>query len=199
MTEKRFDGSEAVSIDDWLQRIANGYAEYRPKHELPVYVQPNYTARKEYVPRGRPRTKRKTPDAKPVKYKENPRKADVIAAVKARITRDLLDACVVTHPHRKKKWEPPHAHQCFDLAGNLIVGECAVCGITLTEGVGSRLEDGVLCGRCTDNYEIGFGAMTRARFPHDIGPNTPGDGRIVRKSTHDKDLEVRWWPHKKNR
>lgn len=189
------DSAEMVSIDSWLRRLGDGYPEYKPKHEPPVYTQPNYTPPKKYVTRGRPRKNAPEKPTKPDQYKKHSRKAE---DAQARIEQEFLDACVVEHPRSKNKWKAPHVQQCFDLTGKLIVGECAVCGITITEGVGSRLEHGVLCGRCTDNYEVGLGIMTRSRFPPDIGPNTPGDGRIIRKTISNKDLEVSWWPHRTN-
>ena len=184
-----------VSIDDWLRRLGDGYPEYKPKHAPPVYTKASYTPPKKHVAMGRPRKNAPKKPTEPVKNKKHSRE---IEDAQARLEQDFLDACVVEHPRRKKKWNPPHVQQCFDSTGKLIVGECVVCGIKITEGVGSLLEHGVLCGRCTDNYEVGMGIVTRSRFPPDIGPNTPGDGRIVRKTTYDKDLEVSWWTHRKN-
>jgi hypothetical protein len=82
----------------------------------------------------------------------------------------------------------------------LVTGVCVRCGKTITSGIGWRSSHGtVLCGYCSDlNMPFEGQPTLRSQFPKDISPDTPGDGRIVRKSTYDKDLEVRWWTHRKN-
>lgn len=58
---------------------------------------------------------------------------------------------------------------------------CVRCGIPVPLGMGFRNREYLMCSMCADN-----GMSTQhplfQRGAKDIGPNQPGDGRIVRKA-----------------
>jgi hypothetical protein len=61
------------------------------------------------------------------------------------------------------------------------VERCVRCGIPVPLGRGTRKSNYVICALCNDTRD----SWTRSlgsRGCKDIGPGTPGDGRIVRKA-----------------
>jgi hypothetical protein len=225
---RRVDGSEAVSIDAWLHRISNGYPEYAPAMEPPKQVgravdEANRAKRIEKAHRDKQRGEEaryakqrgdedhyferlEEANAKQLaevlkkEAEESPRGRWFLGSAKMTAAEFSMVKSAMAEILREKKFiEELQTRR--DPCGQLsITGECARCGKTITSGIGSQSSNGaVLCGYCSD-LDMSFeGQPTlRSRFPKDISPDTPGDGRIVRKSTYDKDLEARWWPHKKN-
>jgi hypothetical protein len=216
---RRVDGSEAVSIDAWLHRISNGYPEYAPAMEPPKQVgraveEANRAKRIEKAHRDKQREEEdhyfkrlEEANAKQLaevlkkEAEESPRGRWFLGSAKMTAAEFSMVKSAMAEILREKKLLEEIQLQ-RDPCGQLFVtGECACCGKTITSGIGSRSSNGaVLCGYCSDlNMSFEAQPTLRSRFPKDISPDAPGDGRIVRKSTYDKDLEVRWWPHKKNR
>lgn len=57
---------------------------------------------------------------------------------------------------------------------------CVTCGVPVPLGMGSRYPNYVVCALCNDNRDAQVHSFSR-RGANDIGPTTPGDGRIIRK------------------